>query len=67
MYIHQPNGTRDDEFPLKQATPERSLAQRMEALQRANEIRSHRAQLKRDLKSGRTSIVQLLDARRSTC
>lgn len=34
----------------------------MEALQRANEIRSHRAQLKRDLKSGRTSIVQLLDA-----
>ncbi len=48
--------------PLKQATPERSLAQRMEALQRANEIRSHRAQLKRDLKAGRTSIVQLLDA-----
>ena len=47
---------------LKQATPERSLAQRMEALQRANEIRSHRAQLKRDLKSGRTSIVKLLDA-----
>ena len=34
----------------------------MEALQRANQIRSDRAQLKRDLKSGRTSIVQLLDA-----
>jgi hypothetical protein len=44
----------------KSATPERSLAQRMEALQRANQIRSDRAQLKRDLKSGRMSIVELL-------
>ena len=32
----------------------------MEALQRANQIRSDRAQLKRDLKSGRMSIVELL-------
>ena len=32
----------------------------MEALQRANEIRSRRAQLKRDLKAGRSSIHQLL-------
>jgi hypothetical protein len=32
----------------------------MEALQRANEIRTRRAQLKRDLRGGRASIHQLL-------
>jgi guanylate kinase len=42
------------------AAPERSLVQRMEALQRANEIRTRRAQLKRDLKGGRMSIHDLL-------
>ena len=42
------------------AAPERSLVQRMEALQRANDIRSRRAQLKRDLKAGRASIHVLL-------
>ena len=42
------------------ATPERSFNQRMDALARANEIRSQRAQLKRDLKAGRHSIHQLL-------
>jgi hypothetical protein len=42
------------------AAPERSLAQRMEALQRANDIRSRRAQLKRDLKAGRQPIDELL-------
>ena len=41
-------------------TPERSPNQRLAALARANEIRSQRAQLKRDLKSGRVSIQQLL-------
>ena len=40
--------------------PERSLDQRMEALQRANDIRTRRAQLKRDLKAGRTSVRELL-------
>src|SRR5260370_32855507 len=39
---------------------ERSLNQRMDALARANEIRIKRAQLKRDLKSGRRSIHSLL-------
>ena len=34
--------------------------QRMEALQRANDIRSRRAQLKRDLKAGRQPIDELL-------
>jgi hypothetical protein len=42
------------------AAPERSLDQRMEALRRANEIRTARAQLKRDLKGGRRSIHDLL-------
>src|SRR5919204_1583181 len=42
------------------STPERSLVQRMDALQRANQIRTRRAQLKRDLKAGRASIHDLL-------
>ncbi len=42
------------------SAPERSLVQRMEALQRANDIRSRRAQLKRDLKAGRQPIHELL-------
>jgi len=41
-------------------TPERSLTQRMDALKRANEIRTQRAQLKRDLKAGRRKIQPLL-------
>jgi hypothetical protein len=41
-------------------TPERSLTQRMDALKRANEIRTERAQLKRDLKAGRIGIQSLL-------
>ena len=40
--------------------PERSLLQRMEALQRANDIRTRRARLKRDLKAGRQPIHELL-------
>ena len=40
--------------------PECSYNQRMEALQRANHIRSRRAQLKRDLKAGRQPIDELL-------
>ncbi len=42
------------------AAPERSLDQRMEALRRANSIRSKRAQLKRDLKAGKVKIQTLL-------
>jgi hypothetical protein len=44
----------------KTAAPERSLDQRMDALGKANAIRTRRAQLKRDLKAGRKSIHQLL-------
>lgn len=42
------------------AAPERSLSQRMDALARANDIRTRRAQLKRDLKAGRIRLVSLL-------
>jgi hypothetical protein len=50
-----------DQDPLEhRATPERSLDQRMDALSRANEVRTLRAQLKRDLKAGRVSIGALL-------
>src|SRR5437879_13067733 len=53
-----PRGTAGPPNPSN--TPQRSLNQRMDALQRANEIRMRRAQLKRDLKSGRRSIHELL-------
>ena len=46
--------------PKHSTAPERSLNQRMDALQRANEIRTQRAQLKRDLKGGRVTIQDLL-------
>lgn len=42
------------------AAPERSLNQRLEALDRANRVRTRRAQLKKDLKAGRESIHRLL-------
>ena len=42
------------------AAPERSLDQRMEALNKANNIRSKRAKLKRDLKAGKANIQTLL-------
>ena len=41
-------------------TPERSLDQRKAALKRANEIRSRRAALKRDIKSNRVKVQALL-------
>ena len=46
--------------PKQSMAPERSLNQRMDALARANLIRTERAQLKRDLKAGRLSIHTLL-------
>ncbi len=45
---------------MHSAAPERSFNQRMDALARANRIRTERAQLKRDLKAGRLSIQALL-------
>lgn len=42
------------------SAPERSLTQRLDALERANRVRTERAQLKKDLKGGRSSIHSLL-------
>jgi hypothetical protein len=42
------------------SAPERSLTQRLDALERANEVRTKRAALKRNLKNGRESIHTLL-------
>jgi hypothetical protein len=42
------------------SAPERSLNQRMDALARANQIRTKRAQLKRELRAGRLPIQKLL-------
>lgn len=40
--------------------PERSLTQRLDALERANEVRTYRARLKKNLKAGRITIDQIL-------
>jgi hypothetical protein len=42
------------------AAPQRSLDQRMDALQRANHVRSKRAALKEALKKGGTSIIAVI-------
>jgi hypothetical protein len=42
------------------ADPERSLTQRLDALERANHVRARRAKLKSDLKSGRCMIDTVL-------
>ena len=41
-------------------TPVRSPSQRMEALRKANEIRSQRAQLKKEIKAGEREIIEVL-------
>ncbi|MDQ3572247.1 MAG: hypothetical protein M3383_05235 [Actinomycetota bacterium] len=46
--------------PVETAVPERTNAQRMRALRRANEIRTKRAQMKRDLKAGKVNVERLL-------
>lgn len=45
---------------ISSIAPDRSLAQRMTALDRANEIRTERAVLKRDLKAGRKTPHDIL-------
>lgn len=53
--------TRHDGFVTdRSAAPQRSLAQRLDALERANLVRTRRAMLKKDLKAGRASIHMLL-------
>jgi hypothetical protein len=58
--IYSPPPMAPASVEMTSAVPERSREQRMRALQRANEIRSARAQLKRDLKGGKAKIETLL-------
>jgi hypothetical protein len=46
--------------PIRQEGLDRSLAQRMAALGNANEVRTYRANLKRDIKAGKASVRDLL-------
>lgn len=59
--LEWPDMTTATHKPPAQA-PERSLDQRMEALRRANDIRSRRAQLKKDLKSGEMDISTVISS-----
>jgi hypothetical protein len=45
---------------IQAQAPTRSLDQRMEALQRANDVRVKRAKLKKDLKTGRVRVEEIL-------
>jgi hypothetical protein len=44
------------------SAPERSLVQRMDALDEANRIRTFRAGLKRDVKAGKRTVQEILRA-----
>jgi hypothetical protein len=48
------------EISVPTSVPQRTDDQRMKALRKANDIRSRRAQLKRDLKAGKSKIETLL-------
>ena len=48
--------------PAQRSMPQRSLQQRMSALELANEIRVARANLKKELRSGQTSILDILES-----
>lgn len=60
MATHTHEKQRDLARQIGSALPERTLAQRMTSLAIANEIRTERAVLKRDLKAGRRSVIDLL-------
>lgn len=45
---------------ITMSAPPRSLQQRMDALERANRIRTGRARLKKDVKAGRKSVLDVL-------
>lgn len=46
--------------PSIAAVPERSLQQRLDSLAIANQVRTRRARIKRDIKAGRRSIYDVL-------
>ena len=48
------------DLPVTTAAPTRSIEQRRAALRSANRIRTHRAELKKQLKAGQRHVVQVL-------
>ena len=58
IYSRRPMPGSSVQTPI--AVPERTHDQRMRALRRANEIRTQRAKLKRDLKAGKVKVETLL-------
>ena len=56
-----PTGAQIGGFHMSVIAPERSLQQRMDALETANDIRLWRAQLKRDLKARERRLFDVLD------
>lgn len=55
-------GSNRKRFGHSSELPERTLIQRMDALDKADRIRTYRADLKRDLKAGRANIIHILGA-----
>lgn len=45
---------------MEEMVPERTMAQRMDALQRANDIRIKRARLKKKIKAGKVSPARIV-------
>jgi hypothetical protein len=60
MQTLESTNTEVEHFMSDPHVPDRSLTQRMDALKMANTIRSRRAELKRELKTGKADIRQLL-------
>lgn len=60
MGVETQDKKRDLARQIGSALPERTLAQRMASLAKANEIRTERAVLKRDIKAGRKLLVDVL-------
>lgn len=46
---------------IERAVPERSLEQRLDALAKANVIRTYRAGVKRDVKAGRKLVANIVE------
>lgn len=60
IHILESTETKAEHFMSDSYVPDRSLTQRMDALGRANEIRTTRADLKKDLKAGKVSIINYI-------
>jgi len=51
---------REERYGLPLSAPERSIEQRMAALERANDVRSRRSRLKRNIAGGHVSVLDVI-------